>query len=268
MPSARSQPRHAAPRAPVRRSAALLPGVLLTAAGAAFAGLAAMPTTVVDLPLQVSAAEALAPVSLPAPPAAPANVELMAALAQGLAVANPPPPPPPLLPAPPPLPATPPLPVAAPPPVPQPPRPPARVTRGRQPAEPETATNGAYARPGTGRLTSGYGRRWGRLHAGIDLAAGSGALIRAAAAGTVSSAGSEGGYGQAIRIVHSDGTETLYAHNSSLLVGRGEKVKAGQQIAREGSSGNVTGPHLHFEVRINGVPVDPAAWLRKRGVSV
>lgn len=244
--------------------------MLLTAAGAAFAGLAAMPTTVVDLPLQVSAAEALAPVSLPAPPAAPANVELMAALAQGLAVANPPPPPPPLLPAPPPLPATPPLPVAAPPPppVPEPPRAPARVTRDRQPAEPETATNGAYARPGTGRLTSGYGRRWGRLHAGIDLAAGSGALIRAAAAGTVSSAGSEGGYGQAIRIVHSDGTETLYAHNSSLLVGRGEKVKAGQQIAREGSSGNVTGPHLHFEVRINGVPVDPAAWLRKRGVSV
>jgi murein DD-endopeptidase MepM/ murein hydrolase activator NlpD len=238
--------------------------VLLTAAGAAFAGLAAMPTTVVDLPLQVSAAEALAPVSLPALPPAPANVELMAALAQGLAVANPPPPPPP----PPPLPAPPPLPVAAPPPVPEPPRAPARATRGRQPAEPETAANGAYARPGTGRLTSGYGRRWGRLHAGIDLAAGSGAVIRAAAAGTVRSAGTEGGYGRAIRIVHSDGTETLYAHNSSLLVSSGEKVKAGQQIAREGSSGNVTGAHLHFEVRINGVPVDPAAWLRKRGVSV
>jgi len=93
-------------------------------------------------------------------------------------------------------------------------------------------------------------------------------VIRAAAAGTVRSAGTEGGYGRAIRIVHSDGTETLYAHNSSLLVSSGEKVKAGQQIAREGSSGNVTGAHLHFEVRINGVPVDPAAWLRKRGVSV
>nr|MDQ3612450.1 M23 family metallopeptidase [Actinomycetota bacterium] len=119
-----------------------------------------------------------------------------------------------------------------------------------------------------GKLTSGYGRRWGRLHAGIDLAAGSGAPIRAAAAGTVRSAGTEGGYGRSVRIVHSDGTETLYAHNSSLLVGTGEKVKAGQQIAREGSSGNSTGPHLHFEVRINGVPVDPAAWLRKRGVSV
>ena len=237
----------------------LLPGVLLTAAGAAFAGLAAMPTPAADLPLRVSAAEALAPVSLPPPPAAPANVGLMAALAQGLAVANPPPPPPP-------------TPVQAPPAAPAPvteqPRAPARASRDRQPAEPENATTGTYARPGIGALTSSYGRRWGRLHAGIDIAAGPGAPIRAAAAGTVRSAGNEGGYGRAVRIVHPDGTETLYAHNSSLLVSAGEKVKAGQQIAREGSSGNVTGPHLHFEVRINGGPVDPAAWLRKRGVSV
>jgi murein DD-endopeptidase MepM/ murein hydrolase activator NlpD len=132
----------------------------------------------------------------------------------------------------------------------------------------EEAARPKYARPGVGRLTSGYGNRWGRLHAGIDLAGGTGSPIRAAAAGTVVSAGWEGGYGKAVRIKHADGTVTMYAHNSALLVGRGEKVAAGQQIAREGSTGNSTGPHLHFEVRVGGSPVNPAKWLRDRGVGV
>ncbi len=122
-------------------------------------------------------------------------------------------------------------------------------------------------RPGTGRLTSGYGSRWGRLHAGIDLAAGVGAPISAVAAGTVASAGNEGGYGRAVRLQHDDGTVTVYAHMSELLVSAGQRVTAGTYLGLEGSSGHSTGPHLHFEVRIGGVPVDPEPWLRARGVN-
>jgi len=125
-----------------------------------------------------------------------------------------------------------------------------------------------YARPGTGRITSAFGPRWGRLHTGLDIAAGMGAPIMAAAAGTVISSGNEGGYGYAVRIQHPDGTTTLYAHNSRLLVRAGQKVEAGQQIAKEGSSGNSTGPHVHFEVRIGGKPIDPRDWLRDRGVNI
>jgi murein DD-endopeptidase MepM/ murein hydrolase activator NlpD len=123
-----------------------------------------------------------------------------------------------------------------------------------------------YARPGDGRLTSGYGSRWGRLHAGIDLAAGTGSPIRAAAAGTVLSAGDEGAYGRCIRIQHADGSVTVYAHLSAFEVSGGQQVAAGQQIGREGNTGRSTGPHLHFEVRIGDQPVNPAAWLAERGV--
>ena len=141
--------------------------------------------------------------------------------------------------------------------------------RPRRPRGPRTAAPSppaAVRPPGTGRLTSGYGARWGRLHAGIDLAAGIGAPISAVAAGTVTSAGDEGGYGRAVRLLHADGTETLYAHMSELHVQVGQRVTAGTYVGREGSSGHSTGPHLHFEVRIGGVPVDPAPWLRARGV--
>jgi murein DD-endopeptidase MepM/ murein hydrolase activator NlpD len=123
-----------------------------------------------------------------------------------------------------------------------------------------------YARPGVGRLTSSFGNRWGRLHAGIDLAAGTGSPIRAAAAGTVVSARNEGGYGKCVRIQHADGTVTVYAHLSAFLVSAGEKVGPGEQIAREGNTGHSTGPHLHFEVRVGGAPVNPAKWLSARGV--
>ena len=135
-------------------------------------------------------------------------------------------------------------------------------------AEAEAAANAKkFARPGQGRITSTFGSRWGRLHAGIDMACGTGCPIRAAAAGTVISAGWEGGYGKAVRIQHADGTVTLYAHNSSILVSKGQRVAAGQQISREGSTGNSTGPHLHFEVRVGGNPVNPLVWLRQRGIS-
>ncbi len=93
-----------------------------------------------------------------------------------------------------------------------------------------------------------------------------GAPIYSAADGTVKSAGSEGGYGRAVRIVHGDGTVTVYGHMSRLLVSAGDRVSAGQQIGKEGNTGQSTGPHLHFEVRVNGTPIDPLSWLRKRGV--
>ncbi|HVM27093.1 MAG TPA: M23 family metallopeptidase, partial [Mycobacteriales bacterium] len=84
----------------------------------------------------------------------------------------------------------------------------------------------------------------------------------------VVSAGWEGGYGKAVRIRHKDGTQTLYAHLSSISVGSGERVSAGQRIGREGSTGNSTGPHLHFEVRVGGNPVNPLRWLRNHGVAI
>jgi murein DD-endopeptidase MepM/ murein hydrolase activator NlpD len=123
-----------------------------------------------------------------------------------------------------------------------------------------------FVRPGIGRLTSGYGWRWGRLHAGIDLAAGTGSPVSAVAAGTVVAAGPEGGYGRLVRVQHDDGALTLYAHLSELHVTVGQRVTAGTYVGREGSSGNSTGPHLHFEVRIDSVPVDPAPWLMARGI--
>ncbi|MCW2613588.1 MAG: rane protein [Frankiales bacterium] len=221
----------------------LLPSVLLVAAGTAFGGLAVLPASAAPAPARVSAAAAMAPVPLAAP--APANVELYSALSQGLAVANKPKPKPVVKPSP--------RPAAA------------KASRDRKPVG--TIAQGAKAaRPGIGRLTSGYGRRWGRLHAGIDLASGIGSPVRAAAAGTVLSAGSEGGYGRCVRITHADGTVTVYAHMSALLVNDGERVEAGQQIGREGNTGHSTGPHLHFEVRVNGSPIDPIPWLRKRGI--
>ncbi|MBW3640899.1 MAG: M23 family metallopeptidase [Actinobacteria bacterium] len=95
-----------------------------------------------------------------------------------------------------------------------------------------------------------------------------GSPIRAVTDATVLFSGVEGGYGQSIRLLHPDGTVTLYGHLSSLLVNRGDKVDAGQQIGREGNTGQSTGPHLHFEVHVNGAPVNPARWLAQRGISI
>jgi murein DD-endopeptidase MepM/ murein hydrolase activator NlpD len=228
----------------------VLPGVLLAAAGTAFAGLAVMPTAAAEPAPRVTVAQALAPVELPTMQlaAAPsANVALMDALQKGSDIAN----------APAPLPA-------AVEPAPVDPRVPVKASRDRSAAAPD----GDYVRPGTGRMTSGYGRRWGRLHAGIDLAAGTGSPIRAVAGGTVIAAGNEGGYGNCVRIQHADGSVSLYGHMSSLMVRKGAKVGAGDQIGREGNTGQSTGPHLHFEIRINDVPINPVPWLAKHGINV
>ena len=99
------------------------------------------------------------------------------------------------------------------------------------------------------------------MHNGVDMNASQGDAIKAAAAGTVILAGVKGGFGITIMIDHGGGMVTLYAHQSRLGSSVGQKVKAGETIGYIGSTGLSTGPHLHFEVRINGVPKNPASYL-------
>jgi murein DD-endopeptidase MepM/ murein hydrolase activator NlpD len=121
--------------------------------------------------------------------------------------------------------------------------------------------------PTSGPVTSGFGWRthpiFGtrRFHAGIDIGAPTGNPIVAAGTGTVIFAGSKSGYGNATIIDHGGGIATLYGHQSSIAVGVGTKVGIGQAIGAVGCTGYCTGPHLHFEVRVNGDPVDPMGWL-------
>jgi murein DD-endopeptidase MepM/ murein hydrolase activator NlpD len=120
-----------------------------------------------------------------------------------------------------------------------------------------------FAWPAAGKLTSRFGRRWGRMHKGIDIAGPVGTPIEAAADGTVVVAGwHSGGYGNLVEIRHSDGTTTRYGHNSRLSVSVGQTVQQGQQIAEMGSTGNSTGSHLHFEIHPSGgSAVNPMAHL-------
>jgi len=115
--------------------------------------------------------------------------------------------------------------------------------------------------PVNGTFTSPFGQRWGRLHAGIDIAAPSGTPIRAADSGTVVLAGSQGGYGNYTCVAHSGSLSTCYAHQSAFATSTGANVSQGQVIGYVGNTGNSTGAHLHFEVRINGSPVDPMGYL-------
>jgi murein DD-endopeptidase MepM/ murein hydrolase activator NlpD len=285
-PKQAQRPRHAAPKEPVQRTV-LVPTVLLVAAGTAFAGLAIVPAVADDRPVQrVVAASAFTPIDVPAPGAMlPSSADVLSPTAEQVergasqaarlaaekaaadkaaadkaaadkaaadkaaadkaaadkaaaerAAAE-----------------------AA--------GTPARASRDRSAAPSKPARSGGYVRPGEGRLTSGYGRRWGRLHAGIDLASGNGSPVRAVTSGKIVSAGRESGYGNVIRVRHADGTETVYAHLSRILV-YGGSVATGQQIGKEGNTGRSTGPHLHFEVRVNGTPVNPVTWLRSKGVRV
>jgi murein DD-endopeptidase MepM/ murein hydrolase activator NlpD len=120
--------------------------------------------------------------------------------------------------------------------------------------------------PAEGVLTSGYGMRWGRMHKGIDIAGPVGTPIYAAGPGEiVYAAWNSGGYGNLVKIEHPDGTITIYAHNSKLMVNKGEFVQQGQQIAAMGSTGRSTGPHLHFEIHQQGTnAINPIALLPKK----
>lgn len=115
--------------------------------------------------------------------------------------------------------------------------------------------------PLQGTLVSGFGLRWGRMHQGLDIAAGFGTPVQAAAGGTVIQSGWSGGYGMLVVIDHGNGVATAYAHNSSLAVSVGQSVSQGDVIANVGSTGNSSGPHVHFEVRVNGTAVDPLGYL-------
>ncbi len=132
---------------------------------------------------------------------------------------------------------------------------------GSAPAGPIRQGGGGYIWPVNGPVVSPFGMRWGRLHAGVDIAVPAGTPIRAAASGTVAMAGWMGGYGQYTCIQHGGGVATCYAHQSSIGVGSGASVKQGQVIGSVGCTGHCFGDHLHFEVRINGSPVDPMGYL-------
>lgn len=124
-----------------------------------------------------------------------------------------------------------------------------------------------FQRPLSGRVSSQFGTRFHpidkttKFHAGLDIAVATGTTVGSAADGTVSYAGWSGGYGNLVIIDHPDGRQTRYAHLSSISVSAGEQVSQGQRIALSGSTGKSTGPHLHFEVRENGRPVDPTRIL-------
>jgi murein DD-endopeptidase MepM/ murein hydrolase activator NlpD len=125
--------------------------------------------------------------------------------------------------------------------------------------------------PTDGRLTTCFCQRWGTMHWGIDLAAPLGTPIYAAADGVVLRAGPASGYGNAIYIQDADGNVEIYGHMRYYNVAAGDVVSAGEQIAKVGSQGQSTGPHLHFEIHtggMNGKPTDPEEWLTERGLSV
>ncbi|MEM6105948.1 M23 family metallopeptidase [Mycobacterium sp. 050272] len=126
-----------------------------------------------------------------------------------------------------------------------------------------------YVMPTHGIFTSNFGYRWGVLHAGIDLANSIGTPIVAVSDGVVIDAGPTAGYGMWVKLLHADGTVTLYGHINTALVSVGQRVMAGDQIATMGNRGNSTGPHLHFEVLQGGTErIDPVPWLAKRGIFV
>jgi len=144
----------------------------------------------------------------------------------------------------------------------------AREAAGRRaPAAPPPSGSGAFQRPSGGGVTSGFGYRvhpifgTSRLHTGTDFGGAAGSPIYAADSGVVVSAGTRGGYGNATVIDHGGGVATLYAHQSRLGVAAGQHVSRGEVIGAVGSTGYSTGPHLHFEVRVNGTPVDPMGYL-------
>lgn len=131
------------------------------------------------------------------------------------------------------------------------------------PKEKLVTLNSSLHTPTVGWLTSYFGVRDGIMHKGIDVAANLGTPIEAALDGKVSFSGIQNGYGKVVKIDHGNGMETIYAHCNKLYVNAGETIKKGTHIADVGSTGDSTGPHLHFEVKVNGNPVDPLKYGSK-----
>jgi murein DD-endopeptidase MepM/ murein hydrolase activator NlpD len=128
-------------------------------------------------------------------------------------------------------------------------------------APPSAGGNGTFQWPLSGPITSPFGMRWGTLHPGIDIGVPTGTPIHAAGSGTVVWCGWMSGYGNLVMIDHHNGLATLYGHQSQIAASCGEQVSTGTVIGYVGCTGFCTGPHLHFEVRVNGSPVDPLGYL-------
>ena len=153
-----------------------------------------------------------------------------------------------------------------------------RASRSRTVAPPKRATKrlvvaDRWVRPSYAGIVSPFGMRWGRLHKGVDFGASYGAPIYAIGDGVVVGTGyqsDESGYGQITIIRHSNGYYSAYAHQSTYVVSVGDHVTAGEVIGYVGSTGHVTGPHLHFEIRTepHGGQINPVPWLRAHGVGV
>jgi murein DD-endopeptidase MepM/ murein hydrolase activator NlpD len=125
----------------------------------------------------------------------------------------------------------------------------------------EAPSGSGFIWPVSGPITSPFGMRWGTLHPGIDIGVPTGTPIQAAGSGTVVWCGWMSGYGNLVMIDHHNGLATLYGHQSRIAVGCNQEVSQGSTIGYVGCTGFCTGPHLHFEVRLNGTPVDPLGYL-------
>ncbi len=137
----------------------------------------------------------------------------------------------------------------------------AAAGRGPNAPAPNVVSAKGLIYPTRGRLTSPFGPRWGRMHQGIDLAAPTGTPIYAAQSGSVIRSGWGGGYGNHVVVNHGGGFATLYGHMSRIGTSTGSKVSRGEVIGYVGSTGNSTGPHLHFETRVNGTAYNPLSYL-------
>ncbi|WP_433659436.1 M23 family metallopeptidase [Nocardia sp. CA-128927] len=148
------------------------------------------------------------------------------------------------------------------------------LQKGQKYAQDLAAQEAAKLRPlftkfAAGTFTSGYGARWGVQHLGVDIAGPIGTPIVAVADATVIEAGPAAGFGMWVRLLHDDGTVTIYGHIDTATVSQGQRVMAGDQIATIGNRGFSTGPHCHFEVWLNGSDkIDPIPWLATRGISL
>lgn len=142
----------------------------------------------------------------------------------------------------------------------------AAIIRRAEATVPAVGGSGAISAGGLiwpirGKVTSEFGTRWGRMHEGMDIAVSSGTPIKAAKSGTVIFSGQQGGYGNMVVINHGQGFSTVYPHQSRLAATEGQSVDRGQVVGYVGCTGSCTGPHLHFETRVNGAAQNPRRYL-------